>query len=268
MLITDDFIMLNIPKTASTFARDVIKKIYRGEKETKLVKGMRKFGVELSPVKELLLPNIKKSYSNAVDQHGIYDQIPKKYLQTNRQIISVIRNPFSAWVSRYTFESWKKNQFPERVLENKKHFPNYPNLSFEEYLECMKLEKKYILQGLELKPGVELSGTSIQFLQIFCKNHKEAIQNIDHDFMENGFYEKYFPNVKFLKTENINQDLYDYLLTVGFRKKEINWVLSEEKVRVSNKKPWQEFITSESKQQIIENEWLFFKLFPEYLETV
>lgn len=268
MLITNDFIMLNIPKTASTFARKVIKQVYRGEEESKLVKGFRKLGIELSPVKELLLPDIRMSYWDRVDQHGIVDQIPEKYLNSERQIMSIIRNPFSAWVSRYTFESWKRTPNPDWKEIKENHFPNYPDLSFDEYIRYTEFNKKYSLEGITLKKGVVLGGLSIQFIQMFCKNHKEALRNIDYDFMDNGFYEEFFPKVTYLKTENINQELYDYLSSLGIDKAKLAFILEEKKVRVSSTKPWKDFITEESKQRIIDQEWVLFKLFPDYLKTV
>lgn len=268
MLITDDFIMLNIPKTASTFARKVIKQVYRGENEGKVTKGFRKLGLELSSVKEILLPDVRISYYNKVDQHGIVDQIPKKYLNSEREIISIIRNPFSAWVSRYTYESWKKHPNPDWKEIKEKRFPNYPNLTFHEYIEFTDFNKKYSIGDINLRKGVELGGLSIQFIQMFCKNHKEALKNIDYDFLESGFYEEYFPKITFLKTENINEELYTFLSSIGVQKEKLSFILKEKKIKVSNKRPWSDFIDEKSKKRIIEQEWVLFKLFPEYLKSI
>lgn len=268
MIITDDFIMLNIPKTASSFARKVIKEAYGVNNQSLFEKISQMIGFKKAPIKELILPNIKLSYLPRKDQHGTYDQIPKKYKNSNREIISVIRNPFSAYVSRYTFQSWKKSEAPNIETIKRDYFNHYPDLTFKEFLDLTIINQSYRLQGVPLKKGVKLGGLSLQFMQMFCRNHKEAIQHIDKDFRSNGVFEKYFVKTHFLKTESINQDIFEYLKNIGFKESELSFIKSAEKVRVSNNKPWQDYMTDETISQIKEYEWLLFELFPEYLDSI
>lgn len=81
MLVTDSFVMLNYPKTGSSFARKVIKDLYARQPKSWF---RRRW------CKELILPNIRTC--GADDQHGCYSQIPPQY--RNREVMSIVRNPF------------------------------------------------------------------------------------------------------------------------------------------------------------------------------
>ena len=263
MMIGENFILLNLPKTASTFARQAIKKAYY-IRNSWLDRTLMKFGVKKKGFKELLLPNIKVKYRTGKDQHGIYDQIPQKYLDNGRELVSIIRDPFAGYVSRYTFESWKKNN-PYDLSRVKERFPHFPDLSFKEYLEYSNnYALPHRLQNVDLKEGTQIGTLSAQFIQMFCRDHKEALRNINKDYKKNGLYEKHFPDITFLKTENINDDLYRFLLRKGFSKENVQFIQDREKVNVSNRRPYHQYLDKEAIERIMELEWLLFDLFPEY----
>lgn len=264
MLIADNFIMLHLPKTASTFARKAIKKAYGMTHISLLDRLLFSSGLKEETIKELLLPNIKIDFRSAKDQHGVYDQIPEKYLNDGRELVSIIRDPFAAYVSRYTFESWKRNT-PHSLEKVQIEFPNFPNLSFSEYLEfCVKINLPHRLQGISLKKGARLGILSVQFIQMFCKNHKKVLSTIDKNYKDNGLYEKHFPKITFLRTENINDELFDFLKKRSFSKKEIQFIKDAKKVNVSNRKPYQAYLDKATVKKILDLEWLLFDLFPEY----
>lgn len=263
MLITDQFILLNLPKTASTFARKVIKKAYRKRIDNWPRKLMIRLGFGL-PYRELMLPNIKVPFRSGKDQHGIFDQIPDKYLESDRDIVSIIRNPFEAYISRFTYGSWKKFK-PENMEVITDHFPEFPDLTFKRYIEYNNfINRSYRLRENEINTDVTLGTLSVQYIQMFCRNYRKVLAEIDKEFKSKPLYRQHFPDITFLKTETINDDLYRYLLNQGFQSEEVEFIKKEQKVKVSSRKPASEFLDSSAVEMILDYEWLLFELFPEY----
>src|SRR5690625_5832917 len=108
MLISDSFIMLNLPKTGTTFTIKVIKEAF-GESNPSIITRLQwKLGLKQKKLNELKLPIIRDYRKNKMDKHGIYDQITRQYLNSNREIVSIIRDRFKARISRYNFASWNR----------------------------------------------------------------------------------------------------------------------------------------------------------------
>ena len=257
--------MLHLPKTGSTFARDVIKRIYGWEKPGLKDQLLIKFGVKEPVVLELLLRNVKVKHRNRRDQHGIYDQIPEKYRSSGREIVSIIRDPFTAYISRYNFGSWKKHSSQKKVQILKKMYPHYPDISFKEFVNSSGVSQDYRLQGIKLKENVHLGVLSLQFLQMFTRNHRELISKIDKGFRQDDNVMSFFPEITFLKNENLNLDLSNFLIKQGFTGEETKFIFDSEKKNVSTDNPFRSYLSDDIVETIIEKEWLLFDLFPEYL---
>ena len=132
MLITDDFVVINFPKTGSTYVRNRIKEVYQN----------LKFYHRKGKLIELLLPNIRtKSGINnkIVSQHGIYAQIPDKF--EKREVISVVRNPYERLYSLYTFKWWAKIPSWDINLAKEK-YRKYPDITFNEFVDLFYTEGK------------------------------------------------------------------------------------------------------------------------------
>ena len=77
-----------------------------------------------------------------------------------------------------------------------------------------------------------------------------------------------FP-VHFLRKENLNQELYEYLLNIGYPAKAIEFILNAPKIvpgrniRGEDKK-WENYYTPELKKWVRMKEKLLFAIFPEY----
>ena len=97
MIITDQFVMLNFPKTGSTFVRNVLKQIHEEltfSSSDRLLMGL---GLKKKPYYEnLWLPRIRNTYREQVqDEHGIYSQIPERH--RGKTIVSVKRDLFERY---------------------------------------------------------------------------------------------------------------------------------------------------------------------------
>lgn len=125
MLITKSFIVINNPKTGSSFVRKVLKEIYRQRKEkySWLKKKSLDWGlIQADLIEHFVYTDAHKKHLN---QHGAVEQIPNKFIN-GRHIVSVIRNPYTKILSQYEFKWWKNNYhlyYDEAVIKDA--FPHF-----------------------------------------------------------------------------------------------------------------------------------------------
>lgn len=214
MIVTKDFVLLNFPKTGSSFARHVIKKIYSNRLRNNIAYriGMK---LKLLPpyIFEHFTPHIGYRRLNVkrIDQHGLYSQIPTKYL--DRPVFSIVRNPYEKLISSYRFKFWAiKPMLSDKIIQKK--LPNFPDLTLEEYIQYLNL---IVIHNYNIPPGARLGYFTIQFIEFFSKNPEYELQKIRNgsfNFKEllNGLGE-----LSLLTQENLRKDLISYL---NLRKKE------------------------------------------------
>lgn len=235
MIITENFVLLNLPKTGSTYARKVLKKIYSKRiNKNWLVRKSYQINLISKPYTELLLPNIrlKKGLRNNLNPHGVYSQIPNKH--KHKIIVSIVRNPYDRLISGFEFGFWKDNPALEKQILKEK-FPNFPDLNIDEYIDYLKYVSNlsYAEKPKNLKTGV----MSLQFIYFFFKNPEEVISKLNDDYLksETRFIKDIAP-ITFLKQESLNQDLYHFLLEQGFSNKEASLALNHSKVNETKNK--------------------------------
>ncbi|MGV7223091.1 MAG: sulfotransferase family 2 domain-containing protein, partial [Nitrospinales bacterium] len=223
MLITDQFVMLNLPKTGSTFARNTIKKAYSNsvDKFTLVDKLLWKIGVknfDNVKCKELLLPSMFGHRKSS--QHGTYIQIPAEH--KHKDIYAVIRNPYTRFISGYQFRLRKKNPgFLNREL--KAAFPNFPNLSIDEYIDFVKLEREIKYYRTKIIPHrYKIGNSTIQFIFMFFKDPYKVLKIVDANYIDNNKFVEDIANINFLRHEELNHDLYRMLSRYNFKKDEID----------------------------------------------
>lgn len=250
MLVTSQFVVLNVPKSGSSFVREVIKSIYKNRdrlhrKRTGMLRTaidrLRRHDVQAEHrLKELILPNIRLR-GRPADQHGTYVQVPGRF--RNRAVIAVIRNPYDKLVSDYEFRWWAKYPpVPRDQLRN--IVPNFPDLSFEEYLRMSECTAAAKLKG---RNPLELGNLTIEFVQFFFKNPPEALGRMSDSYVASGQFRRDMAEVIFLRQERLNEDLADVLGRHGFQEEElelcrshprVNETVSRDTDRASLWTPW------------------------------
>lgn len=263
MIVTDRFVMLNFPKTGSTFAREMINILYE-----------KKYGIfPYSILKrfrypryfDLTLPALDKSVDRN-DQHGRYCQIPKKH--RHKEIISITRNPFSRYVSLYLFRWWENHLYAPRE-QLKSIWPHFPDLSFAEFYDM--LHKFGTRNSLgDLVPKLDIGSHSTQFIQFYFLNPEETLRNIDEEYILKQKYLSDKANITFIHQENLHIELYDVLIKLGYREKMLRHIKNAAKINVTEKTHFQKkvsnFYTPEIIRKIEKRDKLIFNLFPEYKE--
>lgn len=266
MIITNDFVMLNFPKTGSSFARKVIKEIYSG-RSSKFHRILANLGIYNSSFLELMLPKIDTtSLMGLKGQHGTLRQIPAQH--NAKPVITITRNPFSRYVSTYLFKWWEKYP-PANIDIILDQFPNFPNLTFPEYYLMMHTHgREDHLRGIV--PKIDLGLYTIQFIQFYFKDPESVLREIDDNYIDNKLYENDINNIKFIRQENLNRELKEFLLHVGISEKELEFIDTMKKVNVTNKKSedsdYKKYYSGTSiEEQILQRDRLLFEIFPDYL---
>ncbi len=258
MLITDRFVMLNFPKTGSTFARQAILKAHAPTWADKI------FNTPW-PLNELMTRPHKLTdrHRNALahrprSQHGTYNQIPAEH--RGKTVMSVVRNPIERLISTYEFKDWQ--QYP--ILDEatlRERFPSFPALNFQDYLEYRRMVLA-IIQPPGLRTTV--GPLTTQFITFYARDPLSTLMQLNDDVDLAKDYDKHFPRISFLHTENLNQELHDFLLNVGYPRRRIKAILTMGK-RNTTKRTQRNYLTAEHVEHILYKERFFFQLFPEYL---
>ncbi len=227
MLVTKNFIILNLPKTGSTFVREVVNLIYRDRISKRILfKLEEKFFGPLCY--ELNMPHL--IYDNYTDQHGAYFQIPKNLL--NRKIVSVIRSPYSRFFSQYKYGWWKNNFVLDKDILNEK-FPSFPDLSIDEYIHMRILETNKLKMTYKIPKDLNIGDMTIQFIYMFFKNPPKIFSKLNEDYFLSNEFKNDIANIEFLNNENLNFELADFLSKQGFSKVECEFARNYKKVNES-----------------------------------
>jgi hypothetical protein len=270
MIITDDFVYIHLPKTGGTFVTTIIKEIYRFKKNYRYIFGFLPEKIQTKLINNQRIRGRIQGFLD-INKHGTCREIP--LFHRNKPILACIRNPLDRYVSLYEFGWWKK--FPRQVFhpieleEIYKMYPNFPNLSFEEFyylynsilLPYLVEDKNFIIEGFGFQ--------TFQFINFFFKNPGKILSLIDDDYLVNQRFREDIFNVHFMRTEQLNRDLYSFLLRIGWNQKDVEHILNQEKIFPprggrSEDKVWEDYYSAELKTIAMKGERLIFSIFPEF----
>ena len=264
MIITNDFVFLNFPKTGSTFLRNTLKQIHHYERD----KTAKQLELNSNSDKVLTIfkaPNIRaygvEDRWMKNNEHGLRCQIPEQHV--HKPIFSIRRNIFEQLVSLYEFRDWTKTNAAQEK-EILQLYPNYPNITFQEFLSFRNHFSPYKKhEWIKVYPK-ELSPSSISLILFYSKKPFELLNNWQES-TQDIFLEE-LSQINFLKTESLNSDLFSILLDFGYKWSEIEFVYSKGKENISKpkEKSYLSYYSKELIETVKQRESLFFAAFPEY----
>lgn len=263
MLSTDRFIMLNFPKTGSSFAR---KAILQASERGPVGRWLERKNLLRRKARELRTVDPPFAFTALHGQvignykeHATWHQIPP--MHRHKAVMSVVRDPVERIISLYEFGAWQREPTPS-AEQIKAWFPSFPNLSFEEFFRFHTVESLPSRQpeGLQVRIG----GLTTQFIRFFARDPLKTILALREDTDLRAEYDLHFPPIRFLHTEQLSQELYNYLLEMGYPKWRIAFIEGMEKVNTSPRtRP--DYFTPEQVAEVHFLERFFYQLFPEYL---
>lgn len=205
MIVTSQFVVLNLPKTGSSFVREVLKAIYK--------KRRWRWGADRM-LKEYMLPRLGGAVPG-VDQHGTFRQIPARF--RHLPVVAAVRNPYSKLLSAYEYRWWAQHPLlPREQID--RHFPHFPDLSLEEFVQLWDLSAVQRLGGSNpLGTGRQ----TIQFCNFFFRDPDKAIASLSDPYVESGAFKDDMVNVTFLRQEHLREDLAAFLRRFGFSPEEL-----------------------------------------------
>jgi len=263
MIITDKFVLINYPKTGTTFVCSTLKSMH-GWKDTIYRRLMRKFGLYHTPIRELLLPKLYGDYPLSVkDKHGAYRQIPTSDI--GKTVVSIVRNPLTRYISSYVYEWWKHTP-PFPMTEVKKAFPGFPNISFIEFYQL--LNHPLVNEDKLRNPKARILGSYTRmFLVFYSQDPEEAAKEL----LEGRLLSDILPPIVFLHQEYLRDELSSFLEDMGYSAEKITQVYKTGDKNVgsdSKKKEIPQEELTEVATAILKDDKALFDAFPEYYEEV
>ena len=195
MLVTSQFVVLNLPKTGSSFVRQVLKEIHARRRW--------RWGADRF-LKELLLPR-EGALAGGRDQHGTWSQVPVAY--RHLPVVSVIRSPYDKLLSAYRYRWWADHPPVDRETLVRR-LPNFPDLSLDEFATLWDLAVERRLGG---ENPLGLGHQTVQFARFFFREPERAIRALSDDYVDGGAFERDMADVTFLRQERLNEELAGFL---------------------------------------------------------
>lgn len=256
MLLTDDFVYIHMPKTGGTFVAEVVSRLY---------------GVQV-PFMPSCLEAVFRKFSRGLvneNKHGTCSQIPESH--RDRPILATVRNPYDRYVSQYEFGYWRRHPTSFQGIGEQANsiYPHYPGLSFPEFFEVLDRFAYPEMVNSSFSTDMSLGCHTKQLVMYFFKHPREVFFKIDEDYIRSRRYRHdLFENIHFIRTSELNRELYDFLLRFWPQRK-LEFILAMEKILPagmgrSEEQAWEKYYTPELKRKVRIKERIIFDLFPEF----
>jgi hypothetical protein len=253
MLLTDQFVMLNFPRSGSTFAREALLDLYRRHQG-------------LGAIEELTLPIVRTRSARRAgrkSQHGTREQIPVSH--AGKRVVSIVRNPLDRAVSEFELGFWKQNP-PDDPRAIEKELPEFPELSFEQYLQMTwSFSVEDVLQDTRL--DADVGPQTLHFLRFYAARPDQAIEALASEEVRRDGLAPLVRDVHFLHTEDLVSDLRGFLEEQGIDRTVSRFMLRKRRVNASRSRrgnSWSKYFTRETEARLRHKERMLFDLFPEY----
>jgi len=245
MIVTPDFVFIHLPKTGGTFVTKMLSRLYGDQ-----------------------LVNI--------DKHGTCSDIAEEHRA--KPLLSTVRSPYDRYVSQYNFGWWKL--YPGDYCgadAMREMYPHYPDISFEEFLNLANT--RFVNCHREAPTGFvndkfpeerRLGWHTENFIRFFCRDARRVYAGLDEESIERADFAKEMFDIHFLRTANLRRGLHDFLLRMGHRPEDLDFILSHEKVLPDEgwQRPegdrWETYYTPALKEFVRTRERVIFRLFPEF----
>ena len=247
MIITKDFVFLHVPRTGGNFVRAVL---LRSSQKPRVIESVE----PRLQLKNKYWRRVKRMYLQIVNPlfpleggafHGAYVDIPERYQHT--PVVAIKRDPLAYYVSCYLFNRDKNDpsiyDWRERYRENREQgnlsIGNSPLPNFAEFLVFYNEVlpgQRFLKWSRGRHMGCRIGFMTFIYIWFFFKDPVEVLVKTDEElleYFESQRWKQGICPVRFLRTEHLNQDLYDFLCEMGYNRENLSFVLKEKKVNAS-----------------------------------
>jgi hypothetical protein len=260
---TPTFIFVHMPKTGGSFVTTALRQLHH---TSRLHQELERFP-RLLNTKNWVLRQLARGQLSYEEfhKHGTCHDIPPRY--AHLPIISCIRHPLDWYISNYKYGWWRTNPDDYPQLRQDPRWPH--QIEFDTYLE---LSHSQWLGGWnpDIYVNPTLGRLTVLFINYYCRTPADILSlppDTDTAELLARIQENMFP-VQFLHTENLNQELYNCLLTHGYTAEQLGFILTKAKVSPRNQRrqedTWDKFYTPATQAQLYEADRILFLLFPRY----
>lgn len=263
MIFTDKFVYVHEPKTGGTFVTSVLFRLY-GLEWTRWthIKNIVRGEVRQSGKYGALIHNTNK--------HGFCRHIPAAHRE--KTILATVRNPFDLYVSQYEFGWWKRTEFLKyyrAVPGFDQTYSRFPNLDFDAYVRLVNAAFPVFTNGdraSEDSPGLHTE----QFFKYYLRQPEQAFAHLDDEsYIAGQKYKADMFRLHFIRTDQLNSGLYDFLFEMGYEHDDIKFILDAGKILPRGKgrsegQRWERYYTPALKELVRKKERFLFRLFPAF----
>jgi hypothetical protein len=256
VVITDRFVYIHMPKTGGTFVETALAQLLRGEDglylDTRDAASAARFATK--------------------DQHQTVSEVPGD--DRHKPIAFTVRNPYDHYVSFYEFGWWKDHlgdTFDDGRI--RVHYPHYPELSFDEYLEAVQqwdlLDPSYADPALATMFDRHGMGPlTYDYIRFLSSRPRELVARMHRVALADRLRAE-TKGIRFLRAEALNDQLIEFLVGVGYPLERVAFIRGLGRIYpdAGRRRPpgdWRDYYTPASKRLVREREDLVFRLFPEY----
>lgn len=265
MIFTDKFVYIHEPKTGGTFVTSVLFRLY---------------GLEWNRwahLKNILTGEVRsrsEKYGALVhhnNKHGYCSHLPPS--EREKTVLATVRNPYDLYVSQYEFGWWKRREFLKyfrAVPGFEREFAHFPRLTFDEYVRLVNAAFPVFTNGHAGDDDGRAGLHTEQFFKYYFRDAPAAFAKLDDDaYISSGDYRADMFKLHFIHTDQLNRELYEFLLGLGYDDADINFILELGRILPQGRgrtgaQRWEKYYTPELKQAVRRKERFLFEVFPEF----
>lgn len=263
MLITDKFVFVHFPKTGGMFVDGAVKEALVPSRFWRRMHSVRsRLGITVPGV-------MYKYYSGS--RHASCARIPD--WAAERTIVGTIRSPYDWYVSDFRFGLWKDPAScghwwdPATEAELKKELPNWPDLSFEDFVRAANQYTARVRGFGEFPLASSIGLMTKEFLRCFCRDRRAVYEGSEEGLVDRVRQHLY--PVSFLHQCRLNDELGEFLCSHAYPEKLIEDIRSRARIYPGKAtrpagEPWSSYYSADLKAYVRGRERILFSLFPEY----
>lgn len=263
MILTDSFVVLNFPRTGSTFVRTVLHELGLSRWDPRRLLGGSP--PALRGLRELLLPIDRTANAERLgrrSQHGRWGQIPASH--RHLPVVSVVRHPLDLAVSHFLHDLWR-TQPPADEATLRRRFPAWPDLAFGDFLDFQhEFARPDTLKGI--RPPSGIGWTTAQFLRFYGRDPDALLAGATDARIDSGELARELPPIRWLRHHRLTDDLVEFLGEMGCTRRQLERVRGHRRENVSGAragKDWRAYFTPGQETIARHRDRLILGMFPD-----